>query len=175
MSHSRSVMLGLLAALSACASAPKAPEVAAGAPSEMRISGASERPEVVGAPANFTGRAVITPLFGTTPYTRATAASVRFDAGARTAWHSHPAGQTIIVTEGTGWVQAEGGERREIHVGDVIWTPPGVRHWHGGTATSAMAHTVVQEQVDGEVVRWGAHVSDVDYLGGPALRTTDGR
>ena len=86
----------------------------------------------------------------------------------RTAWHSHPAGQTLVVTSGTGWVQEWGGSRREIRPGDVIWTPPGVKHWHGGTAANGMSHVVILEAVDGSVVRWMEHVSDQQYLATPA-------
>ena len=94
------------------------------------------------------------PLFAATDHTRATGGHVTFEPGARTAWHTHPAGQTLIVTSGIGWVQQWGGEKREIRPGDVIWTPPGVKHWHGATATNGMSHIAIQEQVDGKVVDW---------------------
>ena len=81
--------------------------------------------------------------------------------GARSAWHTHPLGQTLeIVTAGTGWVQQEGGDRREIRAGDVVWTPPGIKHWHGALPTSSVGHVAIQEAQDGKVVRWLEHVSD---------------
>ncbi len=123
------------------------------------------RPSVKGSAANFTGSAVIDPLFSATPHTRATGARVTFEPGARTAWHAHPAGQTLIVTAGTGWVQEWGAERREIKPGDVIWTPPGVKHWHGATATNGMSHIAIQEAVNGEVVQWMEQVSEQQYRG----------
>ena len=84
-------------------------------------------------------------------------------AGARTAWHTHPLGQTLIVTAGCGWVQREGGPVEEVHPGDVVWFPPGEKHWHGATPTTAMTHIAIQEQLDGKVVDWLEHVSDEQY------------
>lgn len=100
------------------------------------------------------------------------AASVTFEPGARTAWHTHPLGQTLIVISGTGWTQCEGEERVEIRAGDVIWCPPGHRHWHGATATTGMTHIAVQEGVDGKMVDWMEHVTDEQYLAGPASQET---
>ncbi len=94
---------------------------------------------------------------------RARGASVTFEPGARSAWHTHPLGQILIVTAGTGWVQQEGGEKQEIKPGDVIWTPPGVKHWHGATATSSMTHIALQESVDGKNVEWMEKVSEERY------------
>jgi quercetin dioxygenase-like cupin family protein len=111
----------------------------------------------------FTGNVSITPLFDGTPHTLAAGMSVAFEPGARTAWHAHPAGQTLIVTEGTGWVQEWGGVKHELRAGDVVWTPPGVRHWHGATADDAMTHIAVIEHVNGKVVDWFEHVSDETY------------
>jgi quercetin dioxygenase-like cupin family protein len=92
---------------------------------------------------------------------------VTFEAGARSAWHSHPLGQTLIVTAGTGWIQEEGGgEKQEIRQGDVVWTPPGVWHWHGATRTTAMTHIAIQEALDGKVVEWTEKVSDEQYQAG---------
>ena len=84
-------------------------------------------------------------------------------AGARTAWHTHPLGQTLIVTAGCGWAQREGGPVEEIHPGDVVWFPPGEKHWHGATPTTAMTHIAIQEQLDGKVVDWMEKVSDEQY------------
>lgn len=95
----------------------------------------------------------------------ASGARVNFAPGARTAWHSHPLGQTLIVTEGTGWTQEWGGEIREIQVGDVILVPPNVKHWHGATATTDMSHIAIQESLNGSPVDWMEPVSDEQYLG----------
>jgi quercetin dioxygenase-like cupin family protein len=101
----------------------------------------------------------------------ATSGLVTFAPGARSAWHTHPAGQLLIVTSGTGWVQEEGGEKREIKPGDVIWTPPGVKHWHGATATTSMGHIAITSVVDGKNVDWAEKVSDEQYRSGsPATR-----
>jgi quercetin dioxygenase-like cupin family protein len=98
-----------------------------------------------------------------TGHTRVTVGHVTFAPGARTAWHTHPAGQILIVTYGTGWIQQWGAERREIKPGDVVWIPPGVKHWHGGTATNGMSHMAIQEMVDGRNVDWLEKVSDEQY------------
>lgn len=134
-------------------------------PPGLTIRPNGSQPSTVGAAATFTGHVVVTPLFAVTPSTRAAGASVSFSPGARSAWHSHPAGQTLIVTQGVGWIQAEGGVRQDIKPDDVIWTPPGVRHWHGATASTAMTHIAIQEQVDGNAVTWMEHVPDAQYLG----------
>ena len=86
-----------------------------------------------------------------------------FEPGARTAWHRHPLGQTLIVTAGSGWVQQWGGQIQEIRQGDVVWIPPGQKHWHGATATTAMTHIAIQEQLDGKVVEWMEKVSEEQY------------
>jgi quercetin dioxygenase-like cupin family protein len=116
-----------------------------------------------GAPDRFTGVVAVTQLFGATEGTRATGGSVAFEPGARSVWHSHPAGQTLIVTSGTGWVAEWGGKKHAIKAGDVVWTPPGVKHWHGATATSSMVHLALQEQVDGVAVTWMEPVTDEQY------------
>jgi quercetin dioxygenase-like cupin family protein len=90
-------------------------------------------------------------------------ASVTFEPGARTAWHTHPLGQTLIVTSGRGWVQLEGQPAQAIHPGDVVWIAPGERHWHGAAATTAMVHTAIQETLNGSTVTWLEHVTDSDY------------
>jgi len=92
-------------------------------------------------------------------------ASVTFEPGARTAWHTHPLGQTLIVTLGCGWTQCEGEAIVEIRAGDVIWCPPNHRHWHGATATTAMTHIAIQEALNGKVVNWMEKVTDEQYLG----------
>ena len=113
----------------------------------------------------FTGAVRIERLNQTEAPARVAAASVAFEAGARTAWHTHPLGQTLIVTEGIGWAQREGGPKEEIRPGDVVWFPPGEKHWHGATATSFMTHIAVQEALDGTAVTWLEHVSDAEYEG----------
>ena len=92
------------------------------------------------------------------------AQSVTFEPGARTAWHTHPLGQTLIVTAGAGWVQVEGGPILDIHPGDVVWFAPGEKHWHGATSTTAMTHVAIQESLEGKVVDWLEHVTDEEYL-----------
>jgi quercetin dioxygenase-like cupin family protein len=109
-------------------------------------------------------------LFEASDPARASSASVTFDPGARTAWHSHPLGQRLIVTAGTGWVQQWGEPAQPIRVGDVVSIPPGAKHWHGATATTAMTHIAIQEQLDGNTVQWMESVSDDQYRGaGSAL------
>ena len=129
----------------------------------IEITPNGSRPSARGSAQNFTGSVVVDPLFAATANTRATGGHVTFEPGARSAWHTHPAGQTLIVTSGIGWVQQWGGERREIKPGDVIWTPPGVKHWHGATATNGLTHIAIQEHVDGKVVDWMEQVSDEQY------------
>jgi quercetin dioxygenase-like cupin family protein len=129
----------------------------------MEITRAGSQPSTKGAAENFTGAAVITPLFRSNDHLRASAGSVAFEPGARSRWHTHPAGQTLIVTSGVGWVQEWGGKKQEIRPGDVIWTAPGVKHWHGATTTSPMTHIAIQEGVDGKVVDWLEQVTDEQY------------
>ncbi|MBB5573948.1 MULTISPECIES: (R)-mandelonitrile lyase [Rhizobium] len=111
----------------------------------------------------FTGTVRIDPLFQPHDSTRAAAASVTFEPGARTAWHTHPVGQTLIVTAGLGRVQREGGPIEEIRPGDIVWFAPGEKHWHGASSTTAMTHIAIQEHRDGKVVEWMEHVSDEQY------------
>lgn len=135
----------------------------------IAVTPVEARPSEIGPAQYFTGSVVIDPLFAATEHTRAGGARVTFAPGARSAWHTHPAGQTLIVTSGTGWVQEWGGQRREIRQGDVVWTPPGVKHWHGGTAANGMSHVAIQEAVNGQVVRWMEHVGDEQYLATPGV------
>ena len=96
---------------------------------------------------------------------RVSGASVTFEPGARTAWHTHPLGQTLVITSGLGWVQREGGAIEEVRPGDVVWFPPGLKHWHGATPTTAMTHIAIQEMINGKNVDWLEHVSDEQYGG----------
>jgi quercetin dioxygenase-like cupin family protein len=114
----------------------------------------------------FTGAVRIQPLFEAAEPARVRGASVKFEPGARTAWHTHPLGQTLIVTSGLGWAQHEGGPIEEIRPGDVVWFAPNEKHWHGATPIKALTHIAIQEALDGEVVKWMEHVTDKEYLSG---------
>lgn len=133
------------------------------APTLMKITRNGTQPSTPGPEDWFTGKTRIDPLFQPESPARTAAASVTFDPGARTAWHTHPLGQTLIVTSGLGWVQCEGGPIEEIRPGDVVWFPPGIKHWHGATPTNAMTHIAIQEAEDGKVVDWLEKVSDEQY------------
>lgn len=111
----------------------------------------------------FTGSVQVQPLVEAPEPARVRGASVTFDAGARTAWHTHPLGQTLIVTAGLGWVQCEGGPVEEIRPWDVVWFAPNEKHWHGATPNSAMTHIAIQEAIDGKVVEWMEQVSEEQY------------
>lgn len=111
----------------------------------------------------FTGSVRIDPLFQKQEATKAGGALVTFEPGARTAWHTHPAGQTLIVQTGVGWVQREGGPVEAIYPGDIVWFEPNEKHWHGASANKAMSHIAIQEEVGGKAVDWMEHVSDDDY------------
>jgi quercetin dioxygenase-like cupin family protein len=111
----------------------------------------------------FTGVVRIDQPFSATDPARVGGAIVTFEPGARTAWHTHPLGQTLIVTAGCGWAQREGGAVEEIRPGDVVWFSPGERHWHGATPTTSVTHIAIQEKLDGKVVDWMEHVSDEQY------------
>ena len=113
----------------------------------------------------FTGTVRIEPLFQAPTPARVVAANVTFEPGARTAWHTHPLGQSLIVTAGRGLAQRWGGPIEEIGEGDVVWFPPGEKHWHGATPTAAMTHIAVQEQLDGQTADWLEPVSDEQYHG----------
>ena len=129
----------------------------------MEIKKSGAQPSTKGPVEYFTGTVRIDPLFQVKDPARSAGNSVTFEPGARTAWHTHPIGQTLIVTAGCGWVQREGGSIEEIHPGDVVWFPPGEKHWHGATATTAMTHIAIQEQLDGKLVDWMEKVSDEQY------------
>lgn len=132
----------------------------------MDIQRSGSQPSDQGPAEYFTGTVRIEPLFKAAAPARAVGASVTFQPGARTAWHTHPLGQTLIVTSGRGWVQSEGGPKAEIRPGDVIWCPPGEKHWHGATPTTAMTHIAIHEQLDGNVIQWMEKVSDEQYQAG---------
>jgi quercetin dioxygenase-like cupin family protein len=129
----------------------------------MEITRVGSRPSNVGPAEWFTGTVRIDPLFSAEDPGRAVGAHVTFEPGARTAWHTHPLGQSLVITSGCGWAQQEGGPVQEIRPGDVVWFPANERHWHGATATTAMTHIAVQEHLDGKAVDWMEHVTEDEY------------
>src|SRR5947209_8780263 len=129
----------------------------------MEIARAGSQASSKGPSDWFTGTVRIDPLFSATPPARAASATVTFEPGARTAWHTHPLGQTLIITSGFGRVQREGGPIEEVRAGDVVWFPPGLKHWHGATPTTAMTHIAIQETLNGKNVGWMEKVSDEQY------------
>ncbi len=129
----------------------------------MQIKRAGSQPSTQGPAEWFTGTVRIDPLFPVTPPARAAANAVTFEPGARTAWHTHPLGQTLIITAGCGRAQREGGPVEEIRPGDVICFAPGEKHWHGAAPTTAMTHIAIQESLDGKAVDWLEKVSDQHY------------
>jgi quercetin dioxygenase-like cupin family protein len=130
---------------------------------DIDIKRNGSRPSQKGPEDWFTGTVRIDPLFQAPEPARASGAYVTFEPGARTAWHTHPLGQTLIVSAGLGWVQREGGSVEEIRAGDVVWFPPGLKHWHGASATTAMTHIAIQEALDGRNVEWMEKVRDEQY------------
>jgi len=130
----------------------------------MEIIKSGSQPSGKGPTDWFTGSVRIDPLFQPNEHRRAAAATVTFEPGARTAWHTHPLGQTLIVISGLGLVQREGGPVEEIRPGDVVWFAPGDKHWHGASPTVAMSHIATQEQLNGKVVDWLEKVTDEQYL-----------
>ncbi len=133
----------------------------------MEIKRSGSQPSIKGSSEYFTGNVRIDPLFQANDPARAVGASVTFEPGARTAWHTHPLGQTLIVTAGCGLVQRWGdGQAQEIHPGDVVWIPPSEKHWHGAKIATAMTHIAIQEQLDGKTADWMEKVSDNQYQGG---------
>ena len=131
----------------------------------MNIKRAGTQVSTPGSAEWFTGAVRVAPLFQAAEPARVSGASVSFEPGARTAWHTHPLGQTLLVTAGCGWAQWEGSPIEEIYPGDAVWFEPGERHWHGATATTAMTHTAIQERLDGRAVDWMEHVTEQQYLG----------
>lgn len=131
---------------------------------QIVITPGDARETIPGPARAYTGTAVADTLIAPSDANRVMAVNVTFEPGARTAWHNHPAGQHLIVTSGVGWVQERGGDKREIRAGDVVWTPPGVAHWHGATPSSSLSHLAVWEFVDGSGGELMEHVSDAEYL-----------
>lgn len=131
----------------------------------MDIKRNGSRPSGKGPEAWFTGTVRVDPMFAVGDPARISGGHVTFEPGARTMWHTHPLGQTLIVTSGLGWAQCERGPIEEIRPGDVIWFPPGEKHWHGATATTAMTHIAITESLNGKNVDWMEKVSDEQYRG----------
>jgi quercetin dioxygenase-like cupin family protein len=136
----------------------------------MKIDRSGSRPSAQGPADWFTGTVRIDPLFGAEAPARAAGNAVTFEPGARTAWHTHPLGQTLIVTFGLGRVQREGGPVEEVRPGDVVWFEPGEKHWHGASPAAAMTHVAIQEALDGKAVEWMEHVTDEGYQAGASAR-----
>ena len=164
--------LALLASVPACArqtgaaARASAPGASVADSQSIRISRRGARPTQQGPAEQFTGAVCIEPLFAATAQSRAAGASVSFEPGARTAWHTHPLGQTLVVTAGCGRAQRWGGPVEEIRPGDVVWFEPGEKHWHGATPTTAVSHIAIQEKLDGKAVEWMEHVGDEQYQTG---------
>ncbi len=131
----------------------------------MEITRNGSQPSGKGPSDWFTGTVRIDPLFAANDARQGAAAAVTFEPGARTAWHTHPLGQTLIVTAGYGHVQREGGPIEDIRPGDVVWFEPGEKHWHGASSKTAMTHIAIQENLEGKVVDWMEHVTDSQYGG----------
>jgi quercetin dioxygenase-like cupin family protein len=136
----------------------------------VNIARAGSQPSNKGPADWFTGTVRIDPLFTSPAPARAAGATVTFEPGARTAWHTHPLGQTLVVVFGLGRVQRDGGPIEEIRPGDVVWIPPNVKHWHGASPTTAMTHIAIQEALDGTMVQWLEHVTDNQYAAPPRER-----
>lgn len=132
---------------------------------EIRVTPNGAQPSVNGAAQNFTGTVRVDGLFNGDAPARIGGGTVTFEPGARTAWHTHPLGQTLIVTAGVGYVQQEGGPRQQIRPGDTVWIPPHTRHWHGATASNGMSHIAIAEAEDGRTVTWAEQVSEAQYTG----------
>jgi quercetin dioxygenase-like cupin family protein len=141
-----------------------ADEIASG---EVTVTRAGSRPSIRGAAERFSGAVRVDELFAAHPPSHVSGGSVTFEPGARSAWHTHPSGQTLIVTAGVGWVQRWGGPILEMRPGDVVWIPPGIKHWHGAAATTGVTHLAIQEAVDGRNVEWLEKVTDEQYAGTP--------
>ncbi len=130
----------------------------------MEIKRCGSHPSGKGSADWFTGMVRIDPLIEEPEPGLAIISSVTFEPGARAAWHTHPLGQTLIVTAGCGWVQRWGGPKEEIRPGDVVWIPPGEKHWHGATAMTAMTHIAIYEKLNGKAIDWMEKVADEQYL-----------
>lgn len=131
----------------------------------MKITRRGSRATTQGSADDFTGTVQVESLFQAEAPARVAGVSVTFEPGARTAWHTHPLGQTLVITEGLGRVQVWGGPVEEVNPGDVVWIPPGVKHWHGASPETAMTHLAIHERLDGVAVEWLEQVTEDQYLG----------
>jgi quercetin dioxygenase-like cupin family protein len=154
---------GLVAVATTKAVAQQTPTPAPRSNEAMQITRAGSQPSRKGPAEYFTGAVRVDPLFQAGDPARVSGGHVTFEPGARTAWHTHPLGQTLLITSGRGWVQREGGPIEEVRPGDVVWFPPGLKHWHGATPTTAMTHIAITESLNGKNVEWLEKVSDEQY------------
>jgi len=154
-------LLATTATLTALGAAPALAEPAP--PDTILVTRNGAQAAMKGPDDWFTGQVRVDMLFTPQAPARSSAGLVTFEPGARTAWHAHPLGQSLVVTAGKGWVQAWGGPKREIQSGDVVWIPPGVKHWHGASATTALVHIAIQESMNGSNAAWMEKVSDAQY------------
>jgi len=156
--HTLAMAGGLLAVAAGAASARSIEGSTA-----MQIRRAGSQPAARGPSDYFTGTVRVDPMFPATAPSRVSGGHVTFEPGARSNWHTHPLGQTLIITSGLGWVQREGGPIEEVRPGDIIWFPPGLKHWHGAAPATALTHIAIQEALDGRSVDWLEKVSDEQY------------
>jgi quercetin dioxygenase-like cupin family protein len=148
---------------STCSTATAQSSSSTAASTQITITPTNSQKVITGAPDRFTGSVRVQSLFDAKEPARSTGGQVTFQPGARSAWHTHPLGQILIVTDGVGWIQQWGGPVQVIRKGDVVWIPAGVKHWHGATPTTTMTHLAFQEQLDGKVVDWLEKVTDDQY------------
>ena len=162
----RSSCIGAVGAVVALAAVAVAPAVAQTPPAASQsITRAGEQPSAAGPADFFTGRVRVDPVWPADGHINASGAWVTFEPGARSAWHTHPAGQRLVVASGVGLAQEWGKPTQVVRPGDVVWCPPGVKHWHGATATTAMTHIAIAEQLAGKSAEWMEKVSDEQYKG----------
>ena len=161
----RAATFASLSLLTAALSGIVQAQAPAGDGPTLLITRAGSQPSAKGSAEYFTGAVRVDPMFPATASSQVSGGHVTFEPGARSAWHTHPVGQTLIITSGLGWVQQWGGPKQEVRAGDVVWFPPGIKHWHGASATTAMTHIAIQETIDGKNVDWLEQVSDEQYCG----------
>jgi len=162
--HAATIASILLLSASAIVQAQTPPNEA----QSLKITRGGSQPSAKGSAQYFTGAVRVDPLFPATAPSRVSGGHVTFEPGARSAWHTHPVGQTLLITSGLGFVQQWGGPKQEVRAGDVVWFPPGIKHWHGASATTAMTHIAIQEAVDGKNVDWLEQVTDEHYHAAPS-------
>ena len=149
------------------------PSAAGASDAAVTVQRSGSQPSAKGSPEWFTGSVRVDPLLKEMPPSLMSGGLVTFEPGARTAWHTHPLGQTLIVTEGVGWTQIEGGPKVEFHAGDIVWCPPEHKHWHGATPHAAMTHIAIHESQNGSPVTWMEHVTDEQYLSETSTRADE--